>query len=895
MSQPGLKSPIEGRTAGPAPRKNPTWKASVKRTLDNGLRVVIEERASSPVVALQLWVQAGSADESDAESGLAHVHEHMLFKGTERRGVGEIAGEIEAAGGDINAWTSLDQTVFHVVISSRWWKRGLDVLADAVMAPAFDGGELDKERDVILEELRSARDLPSREVSRQLFERAFAGHPYARPVLGVHETLAKFDRDDVLAFYRKWYRPENVVLSVAGGLDADDVMSEVGRLLGDWKGDEPKRPVAAPAEPDGLRVVVGRDSISEAHVAMGFAVPEAKHPDVPALDVLAILLGQGESCRLNQEVRRRRQLVNGVQAFAYTPRQPGLMMVSATTQPDRLEGAVAGLLDEVFRLRHERVPAEELDKARTMVEADTVFQRETVEGAARRMGYWESVAGDPNAEESYLAAVRAVGPDELLRVANTYLTPHRLTVSALLPKDGGGPDKAALEAAVAATEARVAARYSDNAPDKTGAVVDLTLDNGLRLLVVEDRAVPIVAVRALFPGGLRYETKDTAGIHNFLAEMLTLGTPERSAEELAKAVDAMAGSLQGFSGRNSFGLSGEFLARDFRQGLELFAGCMLRPAFPSDEVDKTRALLLEDVRAQEDNPSGIAFRAFGKELFGDHPYALDVLGTMDSLSRLDGRALREHYERHFPPSAATLVVVGAVDSTEVVREVRRHFEADSRKAAPPAPLAPWPPPDQPRSVLRTKDRSQAHIVVGFPGTTIAAPDRFAVEVLSTLLGGQGGRLFLELRERRGLVYSVTSVNLEGIEPGYFAVYAATSPDKAAEAVSAIEQVLRSLAEAPPSAEELQRARRFLVGAHDIGMQRIGAVASTVAFDAAFGLGALAWHGYAERIQTVTAQDVQDVARRHLDLSTRILVVVGPEGTALPDGQPALAGGGHLTN
>jgi zinc protease len=865
----------------------------VKRTLDNGLRVIIEARPSSPVVALQLWVQAGSADESDAESGLAHVHEHMLFKGTERRGVGEIAGDIEAAGGDINAWTSLDQTVFHVVISSRWWKRGLDVLADAVMAPRFDSEELEKEREVILEELRSALDVPSRQVSRRLFEQAFEGHPYARPVLGVPETLATFDRDDVLAFYRKWYRPENVILTVAGGVKVDEVLGEVDRLLGDWSGagDGAARSVEPVKLRGELKVIVSKDAISEVHLALGFAVPEASHADVPALDVLSIVLGQGESCRLNQEVRRKRELVSGVQAFAYTPRQPGLMMVSATTQPDRVEEAVAGLLDEVFRLRHERVPADELAKARTMVEADTVFQRETVEGAARRMGYWESVAGDPDAEHTYLNLVRQVGPDDLLRVARSYLIPDRLTVSALIPKDGPSLTEGQLAKAVEASEERVAARYAAETPAPTeGELVEVTLDNGLRLLVIEDRAVPVVAMRAVWPGGLRYETKENAGIHNFLAELLTLGTADRSAEELAKAIDVLAGSITGFSGRNSFGLAGEFLARDFRQGLELFGACMLSPTFPSDEVDKTRTLLLEDVRVQEDNPSGIAFRTFGRELFGEHPYHLDVLGTMDSLSRMDAGALREHFDRHFPPGAATLVVVGAVEPAEVVREVRRHFEADRRKAAPPPPLVAWPVPDKARDLVRIKDRAQAHIVMGFAGTTINSQDRFALEVLSTLLGGQGGRLFLELRERRGLVYSVTSINLEGVEPGYFAVYAATAPEKVADAVAAIESVLRSLVSSPPSAEDLQRARRYLIGANDIGMQRIGAVASTVAFDAAFGLGALSWRDHAERIEAVTAEQVQAAARRYLDLSRRLLVVVGPEGTTMPEARPILADG-----
>ncbi len=859
----------------------------MKRTLDNGLRLVVEERATAPVVALQMWVQVGSADESDAEAGLAHVHEHMLFKGTDDLGVGQIAAEVEAAGGEINAWTSLDQTVFHLVISSRFWERGLTVLADAIRRPSFDAEELAREREVVLEELRQAGDIPSREVSRRLLAAAYTVHPYRRPVLGDLETLERLGRDDVLAFYRSRYRPENMVLAVAGGVEAAAVASAVEQLLGDWRAVGPAATVERPVEPsqEGLRAVVATDRIHEAHLALAFHVPEVTHADVPPLDVLSLLLGQGTSCRLNQEVRRRRRLVTDVQAFTYTPGDPGLLLVSATTTPDKVPEALSGLLEELFRLGREPVGDDELRKARTMVEADAVFQRETAEGAARRLGYWESVAGDPHGEAAYMEAATRVGAEDVLRVAARYLRPENLTVSLLVPEPGegeAGPDEAAVERAAHGAWGRVQARYADVAlPAPAGAVAAVTLDNGLRLLVLEDRSVPVVALRALFRGGLRHETKDTAGIHTFLAELLTQGTATRSAEEIARAVDALAGSLTGFSGRNSFGLSGEFLARDFEAGFELFSDSLLHPSFPPDEVEKLRSLLLEEVRAQEDNAPGLVFRTFSEALFGEHPYHLDVMGTADSLSRMTAAQLAEHHAACFSAGRATLAVVGAVDPVQVVRLARRHFEADTRQAAPPPTVAQWEPPKAPRVVVRHRAQAQAHFVLGFAGVTIDDPDRFALEVLSTVLGGQGGRLFVEVRERRGLAYAVTSINLEGVEPGYLAVYAATAPERLAETVEAVRAVLAGVVEEPLPEAELTRARRYLVGAHDIGLQRAGALASTMAFDGAFSLGHDAWRRYADAVRAVTAEDVQRVAQRVLRLDAPTLAVLAPEGTTVP--------------
>jgi len=204
----------------------------VKYELDNGLTVILEENHSSPVVAVNTWVKVGSACELEGEYGIAHVHEHMLFKGTKNRGVGEIAKIIESNGGDINAFTSFDETVYFVVIASRFVDTALDVLSDAVGNSLFDQGELDKELEVVLEEIRRGEDSPSRNLSEKLFSTAYEVHPYKRPIIGTSDSVRSFNREKIVNFYKKWYSPENMVLVIVGDFKINEIVPKIEDTFG---------------------------------------------------------------------------------------------------------------------------------------------------------------------------------------------------------------------------------------------------------------------------------------------------------------------------------------------------------------------------------------------------------------------------------------------------------------------------------------------------------------------------------------------------------------------------------------------------------------------------------------------------------------------------------------
>ena len=439
----------------------------MKHLLENGLTLLVEENHAAPVVAIQVWVRVGSADERPDEAGLAHLHEHMLFKGTGRRGPGEIARTIEACGGEINAWTSFDQTVYHVVLGSRFFAEGMDVLADAVTSAAFDPAELQREIEVVCEEIKRSQDSPTRKLSRELFAAAFSRHPYGKPVIGTEGSVRGFTREGILRFYRRWYQPENCVLVAVGDFREAQVL-ELAQKLFVWPRAE--LATAAPRPPEPRReepaARVRRDVLKEGYLSIAWPAPALADEDVPALDALSLVLGHGEASRLFRALKRDRLLCTEAQASCYTPVDPGLTMVGLTLQPAQVRDAVREALRQTYRLRTEEVTLEELGNACRLIESDAVYQRETVQGQARKLGFYEASAGGVEFEAEYLARVARLTPGRLLEAAERHLHPESAVLCALLPDSPGSPDDRELLHILqeAASEARRTARRPATSP-----------------------------------------------------------------------------------------------------------------------------------------------------------------------------------------------------------------------------------------------------------------------------------------------------------------------------------------------------------------------------------------------------------------------------------------------
>jgi zinc protease len=853
---------------------------------DNGLTLHVAPGHRAPVVAVQAWVGAGSADEAPREAGVAHLVEHMLFKGSARYRLGELVRAIEGAGGQINAWTAFDHTVYHAVLAGDGVDAGaeavIDALGDALIEPRVDPGELAREREVILEEIRQGSDDPARSVAQSLFATAFVAHPYRRPVIGGADSVRRLGERELIDFFRRHYVADNLTLVVAGDVDRERVQRAVGRRFRAMPSGRPERRVAAePAQTEPRASCVHRD-VGEAHLAVGFHVPALRHPDVAALDVAAILLGQTESARLPRLLRDRDQLATSAHASLHALRDPGLLVLSATARRADVPGSLVGLIEHSAALIDDVAPAE-LERARITVESAFVRQLETAQGRARSLGWHATVAGDPQFAHVYLDRIRAVRRHDVARVVQRYVRPDNTSVAAILPASRAGSRRAAW---ARQTEARV--RKALAAAPRQPAPIErrVVLAGGATLVVRRDPSVPIVAMRAVWRGGQRVEHAGQAGASTLLARMLTRGCGERDARAVADQIDRLGGALAGVAGRNSFGVTAEWLARSWRAGFDLVADCIVAPALPAAELAVERRLVLDDQRAQGASPSHAVFRLFSEALYGSHPYARDALGTPESVGALSRSALAAFYRERYPLSAMTLAVVGDVDLDEVVAAAEQRFGA--RPAAAPAaraaPAAPAPPVPAlaldgrsaaDREVYHYLDRAQAHLVVGFPGATVSAADRFALEVLVAILGGQSGRLFAELRERQALAYRVSAHSVEGVDPGFVAIYLSCAPDKLAAAVAGVRAELARLRGEGVTDDEVARAQSHLIGGHRIAMQRRAAIANAMAYHEAYGLGWQGWTGYDAAIRAVTPGDVAAAAAAYLRDDRAITATVRP--------------------
>ncbi len=868
--------------------------------LPNGLTAILRESHTAPVVALQVWVGVGSADETPKQSGTAHALEHMLFKGTSRRGVGEIARDIERAGGQVNAWTSHDETVLHVTTASRFAELGLDVIADAVLNARIDAGELRREIEVIREEIRMGRDAPSRVVIDKLFGELFRRHPYGRPVIGRERSVRRLTSEAVRRFHRRWYTPTNMVLVAVGDFRTERMLAQIEETLGAVPGGrEVRRPRREPEPiPRRLRFAAESRPISEAHLALGFPIPGLTHEDVPALDLLCAVIGQGASSRLEREVRRGPGLANDVRAMSYTPVDGGMLVVYTIAPLRTLSRATEAIVRQLARAIEEPIAPREIEKARTMLRSDAIYAEETVDGAARKLGFYGLHARDIGYEERYLAGLTSAGPAELMEAARRYLVPSAATISTVVPGEVESLDREDRRAAPVDSEGEIdieklrdrlsrsflASWGSGRSPARSVSAARTEirkLESGDTLIVRSEPSSRVAAVRVAFPGGLRLENTRRAGESQLLASSLTRGTLHRDADEIAAAMDDMAGSISGFSGNNTFGVQAELLARHLDEGISLMGECLRQPAFDEGEVGRERELLLEELRSLRDTPDRQAMLLFQRALFGSHPYARSALGSEETLSRVESADLRRSLRRLSGAGRMVAAIAGPLDADRAVELTEQHLAArPGKRGRAPAGPKPWSPPRHPRYEALSLYKEQSHLVIGFPGTTLDAEDRFALDVLVELLGGHGGRLFGAVREKRSLAYAVTALSMEGIEPGYVAIYAATAPGQEAALVEAALGEVRELAGSAPSRDELRRVQRHLIGAREIGRQRAAVRAAGMALGHLYGIGHDADERYPERLGELKAGDVREAAERYLVPERMAVTCAGPNAEKL---------------
>jgi zinc protease len=834
------------------------WRESIERyTLPNGLTVLLKHDSASPVSSVQVWVKTGSIHEGAfLGAGLSHYLEHMLFKGTTHRAGRDISATVQAHGGYINAYTTFDRTVYYIDVPSNHTAVAIDLLADAVLHSTLPAEEVIKEKDVILREIDMCLDDPDQRLSQALFESAFRAHPYREPIIGHREVFAASTRDDLLAYYRSRYVPNNLVLVIVGDFDAAGTRAAIAQHFGS----APRvrlSPVLVPEEPVQLsrRDLHLHEDVQVSRAGLGWQIPGLTHPDAPALDMLAMVLGHGDSSILWQTIREEARLVHSIDAMSWSPGTSGLFYISYMADPGKRVAAEQAILRELDRVARKGISAAALAKAVRQAVTSEINMRKTMSGQASRLGAGEVVVGDINYTRQYFSRLFALTPAKLKAVMHTYLVPERLTVVSSNP------------VATATTTAGAVRR-----PDSSLDFEEITLPNGARLLLQPNHQLPNLHFRLAFAGGPMFEPAGRRGANGLMANLLAKDTTRRTAEEVARAIEAVGGSFHEFSGSNSFGLSAEVLPADADLALQLIADATLKPAFVTARLGVEREAALAALKESLDDVVTVGRKKLREKFFGAHPFAIENGGDEAGLKACQVADLRALHRRLVVAGNAVLAVAGDFDPKKLGPKLKSFL---MRLPQGKAPAVSASLQVMPGDFTEIQPRQQAIVFQAFPGPGMLAPDYTVSEVADELFSGMSSHLFERVREEKSLAYFVRSSRLVGLQHAMFYFYAGTSPQRHGEVIEELDLEIRRVREGGVTAAELSRCQVRLKAGKRMGMQTNSARAMQAALNAIYGLPVNDWRTYDAKVDAVTLADIQAFACRYFEAGQRVQLVVKP--------------------
>ena len=834
--------------------------------LKNGMTILIRESHASKVVSCQVLVKTGSIYEGPKMGGgLSHYLEHVVSGGTNSRLTeSEIKEKIQAIGGATNAYTSYEHTVYFINTTQAHYKEAVGLLLSYVTDCQFNETEYQREKPVIIQEFQMGENNPSRQLWYLFMKTAYREHPVRYPIIGEKDIFLEMDKKDLLTHYRRWYIPENMIVSVAGDLNRQEALKTIIDLVGRLK--RVANPsYVIPAEPPQLSPRRVEKSLPVARLAqaqMGFRTIKLTDPDLYPLDVLAVIMGDGRTSRLYKTVRDEKGLVLSIGAGSFTPAfVQGQFLISMDLPYEDLSKAIDAVWEELSDIRKNLVSAEALKRAKNKVMADYIFSQESVRGQAAQLASDWLATGDPYFSETYVSRIQDVTGEDVRRVAQKYFKKEKMTLAVIKPPQAGSETQKPLVPVSLIHEK----------------IEKIILPNQMTLLLKRNPSAPIAALKFFIKGGLRFEPPEKEGLSNFMASLLTKGTKNRSKIEIAKAIEDLGGSISSSSGYNSVSISVSILKEHFDTALDLLADVVLNPIFPDSEIKKQRRETILAIRRLDEQWIGEITRLFKKHYYHKHPYRNDVIGTVEAVQSFSEEDISYFYKSIMLPNDSVLSIFGDIDPEAVVLKVKKAFK-DFKPGILQEPIVEVETQniEQDETFEVFNEKSSAAILIGYNGLTLTDKDIPVVHVLDAIISGIGypsGWLHDALRGGdRSLVYYVHAYPAFGIDGGYFGVIAQTTSDNYDAVVKIILNKIALIRSKQVDDQTLRRAKDMCITMHELRLETIAAQASSVAINEILGLGSSYDSNYPSLIQKVTAADVLRVARElfshHLTVATK---------------------------
>jgi zinc protease len=860
---------------------------ATERVLENGLKVIVLESHATPNVCCSIWYRAGSKHETAGATGLAHLLEHMMFKGTRRFPKGEFDRILHRNGAINNASTWLDRTNYYELIKADRLDIVLELEADRMRGALFQHSDLEDEMPVVRNELERDEDDPESNLFHRIQSLAFLEHPYHWPTIGWKADVEAIRAEQIRRFYDTFYHPNNAFLVIVGDVDTEETFRLVEKHFGRIPpGPEPPKVVTVEPPQKGERRVVIRKPGENDYLGMAFRIPQRRHPDNYALDLLGQILGQGRTSRLYKALVERKLAVRTTAVNYATLEDPFLFFLEAEVAPEVEPRLVEEAVEETLaRLRDEPVEPRELERAKKRNRVEFVYRRDRVSRQAFFLGELEVSCGW-RFGQTYLEAMERVSVEDIQRVARTYLVADSRTVGWYLAvRDGETASGENVQETREPAEVRgVQARSGGEVPGivvRKGAAARThreVLENGIRVLARPNRANQTVELVGRLEGGMLLEG-ETLGISHATARMLDRGTRRRTRAEIAEILEGLGATISFRSTVEVLGFHAKCLREDAETVLSLLAEMLLEPAFPPEEWEIARRQILGAIRdSRQETFDRAYYRAMELLCGAGNVYARLPMGSEESLERLAPEDLAAFHEKMIAGSRLAVAVVGDLEAGDAVRLVATRLG----RMEPGTPLdtraeaGRWTEGLEPEGVVEEHvempEKSQVDLVFARPGLSRDDPAWEAAFVANYILGGHfSSRLNKQLRDNEGLTYGTYSRLRAGLGKVPWYATIGVHPENVRRARDGVLREMRRLRDGGVEASEFEDAILHLTGSYPVRLETNEAVANMLLDGERYGLGPDVIETYEERLRSVKKEEVEEQARR-LFVPERIVVV-----------------------
>jgi zinc protease len=899
--------PTAALISSPSPEPALSVTQGVQKTvLANGLTVLTKEIHTAPVVSVQVWYRVGSRNEPAGMNGISHQLEHLMFKGTSDRPI-QFGRLFSALGSQSNAFTSYDETAYFGTVERDKLDALLILEADRMVNATIGESQLNSEKRVVISELQGYENNPRYRLDRAVMRAAFPNRPYGLPVGGTRADVENFTLQQVRDYYQTYYSPDNAVLVVTGDFDTEQTLEKIrqsfgqiakrtasGRRSATTTPPTSPSPASSTQQSATQQPIVLRQPGSAALLQVVYPLPNIQHPDVPAIDLMDMVLTGGRSSRLYQALVEP-GLASSVGAYPSELIEPGWYEMSITAAPGKDLTQIDQTLQQALaELRERLVSQEELDRARTQLQASFILSNQDISSQAMQLAYNQVVAGDYRFSDRYLAAIASVTPADIQHAAQTYLDPAKRTVGFFEPTQANGQPGASpgtgsgrtvenFSAGPPVDPAEVARYLPPITPSEattTQAIPsEITLANGLRVLLLADPSTPTVSLSGWINAGNEFDQNAKAGLAGLTAANLMNGTRTKTALELAQTLEDEGAELSFSANREGVAIDGNMLSPNLPTVVATLADVLQNATFPADQLELSRQRALTRLQVELDDPQQLGWRIFRQTIYpANHPF--HSFPTEASLKRITQADVVNFYRQHYRPDTTVLALVGDFEPTQVQALLEQSLGSWRSQGRPPAPR--YSQVTRPRSTTRLNQvmpgKAEAVTYIGYNGIARRDPRFYAALVMNQVLGGDtlASRLGTEIRDRQGLTYGIYSYFVAGINPGPFSVSMQTAPDDANQAIASTVQLLQQLRDQGITEAELNAAKRSITSSYPVDLANPNSVAGQILMNAVYGLDRDEIRQFPEQIEAVTLEQVNQVIRDLIHPDNLVIVTAGPE-------------------